>query len=367
MEFGFSEDQLLLQQTVRDFLEAECTPEFVRGLWDDETGRSPAFWAKLAEIGVPALLVPEARGGLGLDERDLVLVLEETGRAALAEPVIETAAVAVPALIALAAAGVNELADVWLPRIASGEAIVAVGHSESPLVGDAHIADLLLLPHGETLHAVDPHTTTLTPQPSNDQSRRLFAVAWTPGEQTRVASGEAALSIQAEMLDRGALACAAQQLGVGQQLVDMGALYATQRRQFGVAIGSFQAVKHRLANARVAVEYARSVVYRAAHSVALGLPTRSVDVSMAKAVAGEAANFAAGESLQVHGAIGYTYEQDLHVWMKRAWTLDLSFGTGAWHRARVGDALFDDRWPVASFGYRPAGTRRQESRAGRVS
>jgi alkylation response protein AidB-like acyl-CoA dehydrogenase len=355
MDFGFSEDQTLLQQTVRDFLESECTPEFVRGLWDSESGRSPAFWAKLAEIGVPALLIPERQGGLGLDERDFVLVLEETGRAALAEPVIETAAVAVPALMALAAIGAGDLAGKWLPRIASGDAIVAVGHNESPLVGDAHIADLLLLPHRDALHAVDPATTTLVAQPSNDQSRRLFAVEWQPSFETRVASGPTALRLQAEMLDRGALACAAQLLGVAQQLVDMGALYATQRRQFGVAIGSFQAVKHRLANARVQVEYARAVVYRAAHSVALAAPTRSIDVSMAKAVAGEAATFAGGESLQVHGAIGYTYEQDLHVWMKRAWSLDLSFGTGAWHRARVGDALFDGGLPAASFGYRPPG------------
>ena len=355
MDFGFSEDQTLLQQTVRDFLDAECTPEFVRGQWDSETGRSPSFWAKLAEIGLPAVLIPEAHGGLGLDERDLVLALEETGRAALAEPVIETAAVAVPTLIALGANGAGELAGKWLPRIASGEAIVAVGHTESALIADAHIANLLLLPHRDTLHAVDPATTSLVAHPSNDQSRRLFTVEWTPTAKTRVASGETALRVQAEMLDRGALACAAQLLGVAQQLVDMGALYATQRRQFGVAIGSFQAVKHRLANARVQVEYARAVVYRAAHSVALAVPTRSVDVSMAKAVAGEAATFAGGESLQVHGAIGYTYEQDLHVWMKRAWSLDLSFGTGAWHRARVGDALFDGGLPAANFGFQPRG------------
>ncbi len=356
MDFGFSEDQTLLQQTVRDFLDAECTSEFVRGLWDSETGRSPAFWAKLAEIGVPGLLIPEAHGGLGLDERDLVLALEETGRAALAEPVIETAAVAVPTLIALGAHGAGDLARAWLPRIASGDAIVAVGHSESPLIADAHIADLLLLPDRDALHAVDPATTRLVAHPSNDQSRRLFAVEWTPAAGTRVASGPTGLHLQAAMLDRGALACAAQQIGVAQQLIDMGALYATQRRQFGVAIGSFQAVKHRLANARVQLEYARAVVYRAANSVAIDAPTRSIDVSMAKALAGEAACFAAGESLQVHGAIGYTYEQDLHVWMKRAWSLDLSFGTGAWHRARVGDALFDGRLLAASFGFRPPTT-----------
>jgi len=355
MEFGFSEDQTLLQQTVRDFLEGECTAEHVRTLWDDETGRSAAFWAKLAEIGVPGLLVPEKHGGLGLDERDLVLVLEETGRSALAEPVIATAVVAAPTLAALAGLGQEALAAEWLPRIAAGSAIVATGHVQSPLVEDAHVADLLLLPHGDEIHAVDPAATKQTPQPAIDPSRRLFAVEWTPAPSTRVAGGEAGRRLQAGMLDRGAFGCAAQQLGVAQQLVDMGALYATQRKQFGVAIGTFQAVKHRLANAKVRVEYARSVVYRAAHSVACDAPTRSADVSMAKFLAGEAATFAAGESLQVHGAIGYTYEQDLHVWMKRAWSLDLSFGTGAWHRARVADAVIDARLPARSFGYQPPG------------
>jgi len=353
MDFGFSDDQQLLQQTVRDFLAAECTADIVRGLWETETGRSPALWEKLAAIGVPGALVPEDHGGLGLDERDLVLVLEETGRAALAEPVIATAFVAPPALAALADRGHAGLAAEWLPRIAAGSAIVAVGHRESRLVADAHVADLLLLPDGDALHAVDPAAVKLAPQPAIDPARRLFAVEWTPAEATRVAAGDDGRALQDAMLDRGALGCAAQLLGVAQQLVDMGALYATQRKQFGVAIGTFQAVKHRLANARVKLEYARSVVYRAAHSVARDAPTRSADVSMAKFLAGEAGREAAGESLQVHGAIGYTYEQDLHVWMKRAWSLDLAFGSGAWHRARLAGALLDGAHPVRPFGYQP--------------
>ena len=351
MEFGFDEDQLLLQQTVRDFLAGECTAEHVRSLWETETGRSPAMWAKLAEIGVPGLLVPEAHGGLGMDERDAVLVFEETGRAALAEPVIATAAVAAPTLASLAGEGNEALAKAWLPKIAAGEVIVAVGHTGSPLVSDAHVADLLLLCESDGVFAASPAQVAATPQPANDQSRRLFAVEWSPSEATPLATGAAGAALQAAMLDRGALACAAELLGAAQQLVDMGALYASQRKQFGVAIGTFQAVKHRLANAKVKVEYARSVVYRAAHSVAVDAPTRSVDVSMAKFLAGEAATFAAGESLQVHGAIGYTYEQDLHVWMKRAWSLDLSFGSGAWHRARVADAVIDRALPAESFGY----------------
>jgi len=351
VEFTFSEDQLLLQQAVRDFLEGECTPAAVRELWDTETGRSPAFWAKLSEMGVPGLLVPEDHGGLGMDERDLVLVLEEAGRAALAEPVISTAAVGVPLLVELGSKGQPELAQNWLGAVARGESILAVGHPRSPFVADAHVADLLFLPDGDDLHVVPRGEAKLTAQDSNDQSQRLFSVDWTPSKATRVASGSEGAAMQQAAFDRGVLACAAQQLGVGQQLIDMGALYATQRQQFGVAIGSFQAVKHRLANAKVQVEYARAVVYRAAHSVATGAEQRTADVSMAKVAAGEAALFAGKEALQVHGAIGYTYEQDLHIWMKRAWSLDLAFGTGAWHRARLADAIIDSQEPVRAFGY----------------
>jgi alkylation response protein AidB-like acyl-CoA dehydrogenase len=130
--------------------------------------------------------------------------------------------------------------------------------------------------------------------------------------------------------------------------------YTTQRKQFGVPIGSFQAVKHQLANLKVALEYARSHVERAAHSVAHDVPTRSVDVSMAKISAGEAALDAARISLQVHGALGYTWEQDLHVWMRRAWTLDLTWGETAWHRARLAAALFERSFPAESFGFNPS-------------
>ena len=354
MEFLFSEDQRMLQKTVRDFLEGECPVEAVRARWETESGRSLEFWKKLAEIGVPGLLVPEAHGGLGMDELDLVLVLEECGRAALPEPVIATAAVAVPLLCEL---GDSELREAWLPRIAAGDAIVAVGagSSISPFVADAHVADLLLLPDGGAIHAVDPAAVSLTAQPANDPSQKLFTVDWTPGPGTRVGTADDAASI-----DRGALACAAQQLGVGDRLIEMSVAYATQRKQFGVPIGSFQAVKHQLANCAVKVEYARSLVYRAAHSVARAMRCQSVDVSMAKLQASQAAVFAAKTALQVHGAIGYTWEQDLHVWMRRAWSLERAWGCSSWHRRRIADAVIDGALPAESFGYSaPGGERRR--------
>jgi alkylation response protein AidB-like acyl-CoA dehydrogenase len=352
MRFNFTEDQLLLQQTVREFLEGECTVEHVRNVWETETGHSPDFWAKFAEIGVPGRIVPEAYGGLGMDEIDLVLLLEEAGRAALPAPVISTATVGVPLI---AGTGSEELCERWLPRVAAGEAILAVGHAGSPFVSDAHVADLLLLQSGEEVHAVAPENAKLTHQRSNDPSRRLSSVDWKPADETRVADGALGSALWAAALDRGALACAAQQLGVGQQLIDMAVDYACQRKQFGVPIGTFQAIKHMLADEKVRVEYARSVVYRAAHSVARGVESRSVDVSAAKVAASEAAVSTAKTALQVHGAQGYTWEQDLHIWMRRAWSLDLAWGVGAWHRARVADAVIDGTLPAETFGYSAPG------------
>ena len=356
MQFEFTEDQRLLQQTVRDFLAGECPVAFVRGQWDTPTGRSPEFWAKLAEIGVPGLLVPEALGGLGMNEIDFVLVLVEIGRTALAEPIVSTAVVGVPLLREAGerSAEAAKLANEWLPKVASGEALLAVAQPSSPLVPDAHVADLLILRSGASLSAVLRSAVELTEQKSNDPSQKLFTVAFDPKHAQLLATGAEADRLESAALDRGALACAAQQLGACDQLIAMSVDYTSQRKQFGVPIGSFQAVKHHLATLKVALEYARSHVERAAHSVARDLPTRSADVSMAKIAAGQAALDAAKISLQVHGALGYTWEQDLHVWMRRAWTLDLAWGETAWHRNRLADALFEDTLPVESFGFTPA-------------
>lgn len=350
MEFNFDEDQILLQQTVRDFLVGECPVEFVRAQWETETGRCPEFWSRITEIGVPGLLIPEELGGLGMSEIDSVLVFLEIGRAALAEPVVSTAAVAAPLL---REAEDDALAEQWLPKIALGEAIIAVAQPTSPLVSDAHIADLLILRSGDGLYAVPRGAAQITPQASNDPSQRLFTVDFEPQVEQRIATGQTADRLEASALDRGALASAAQQLGACEKLIELSVDYTTTRKQFGVPIGSFQAVKHHVANLKVALEYARSHVERAAHSVATDARTRATDVSMAKISAGEAALEAARISLQVHGALGYTWEQDLHVWMRRAWTLDLAWGETAWHRSRLADALFEGAWPAESFGFSP--------------
>jgi alkylation response protein AidB-like acyl-CoA dehydrogenase len=339
MQFTFNEDQQLFQTTVRDFLAKECTPEQVRAAWADDDARVPELWVRLSELGLPGLLVPEAHQGMGMDEVDFVLLQEEAGRAAVFVPLVATAAVAVPLLVEL---GDADLAARWLPPIAAGQALVAVGHGASPYVTDADRADLLLLPHGEEVHALDPSEVRVTRQPGNDPSRRLFRVDWTPGPKTRVASAEPGRELWAAALDRGALACAAQQLGVTDRLVTLAVEYAEQRHQFGKPIGSFQAVKHMLANVKVMLEYARPAVHRAAWSVARAVPERGLHASMAKVLASDAALHAARVALQVHGAIGYTWEQDLHIWMRRAWSLEQAWGRSDFHRARVEQAILAD-------------------------
>ena len=321
MRFGFSDDQRLLQTTVREMLQKECTPALVRELWSSDTGRSPDLWRALADMGVLGLTVPEAHGGLGMGDLDLVLLLEESGRVALPAPLVETAAVAVPVLRDTA------LADEWLPRIAAGDAVVAVGLGETSLVADAHVADLLLLERDDRLHAVTRASVEVTPRRSVDGTRRLFDVEWTDGT---VVGGRAAL---AAALDRAALGAAAQLLGLAQHLLDTTVAYSTVRHQFGQPIGSFQAVKHHLADALKDIEFARPLVYRAAAAL------DSCHVSMAKAAASDAAARTARTALQVHGAIGYTFEYDLQLWMKRVWALASSWGDAWWHRARVAERL----------------------------
>jgi alkylation response protein AidB-like acyl-CoA dehydrogenase len=345
MQFDFSDDQRLLQSTVRDFLTGECGPDVVRALWEGETGRSRALWSQLAEVGLVGALVAESHEGMGLDEIDFVLMCEEVGRAALAEPVIGTAAVAAPLLRELAD---DELEARWLKPLALGEAIVAVGHPADAFLADGHVADLLLVGVGDELHALAPADVRLEPQPANDPARRIQRVDFTPGDASRVARGERGRALLAAALDRGALASAAQLVGVADRLIELAVDYAKQREQFGVPIGSFQAVKHQLADAKVALEYARPLVYRAAWSVAHASRHRAVHASMAKLTAGEAAGRASRTALQVHGAIGYTWEQDLHIWMRRAASLAADWGSARFHRQRMADFALAEGAPLGA-------------------
>jgi alkylation response protein AidB-like acyl-CoA dehydrogenase len=316
MRFSLSDEQVAFRDAVRELLAKEATPAVVRAAWEAPEGElDRGVWDSLDAMGVLSLLVPEADGGLGLDETYLVPILEEAGRAALPHPVVETAMVAAPLLGAGAGMVASDLGG--------------------PIVPCAADADVLLLRWGHTLARVDRAAAGITAVPTVDGSRRAARVSHDDvGEPL---TDDPALIDLA--LDRGALGTAAMLVGLGQAMLDLTVSYVTERHQFGKPIGSFQAVKHHLADAALALEFARPAVWRAAWSTAQGDPTRARDVSMAKAMANDAAELIGRHALQCHGAIGYTVEADLHLYLKRAWALARSWGDTAHHTDRVADAL----------------------------
>lgn len=345
MDFTFTEDQLLFRDSVKDFLQAKVTADSLRTTWDTESGRSPELWQQLVDMGLTAMLVPEAYGGLGMTELDFVLLAQECGRVALAEPLVEMALVATPLLSALA--GKDERCAKLLEQLATGEVKVAVGHTANNLVSDAHIADWLLLPSGDQVHLQARDQVKLILQPSVDPNRRLFSVEWDISSETCIASGAEGVELLAATLNRGALGAAAQLVGLAETMVDQSVVYTTERQQFGKPIGSNQALKHHMANCAVKTEFAKAPLYRAAYTLSESPSHADFAVSQAKVEAGEAGLLAAKNAIQSYGAMGYTWECDLHIYMKRAWALDKFWGHSGFHKNRLHQWLMN---PNAKIG-----------------
>ena len=360
MQFSFTGQQLEFRDAVRRVLAKECTTEAVRAAYEAPTTRT-SRWATLAGLGVTGLTVPESHGGLGLGLVDLVPLIEEAGRAALPEPLATTTGIAAPLLADIAdmadmAGGRSDSAGaaastsfarvtILLTGIAGGDLSAAVADVRWPdlPVPGADGAELLVLvadtPDGPELHALDGSKATITPAPSLDPTRRLGTPQWEPSADTRLLAGDAARKAIDRTADRAAVVTGAELLGLADAMVAMTAGYARDRQQFGRPIGSFQAVKHLVAGAQVLLEFARPVVYAAAWALDEGSPDASRAASVAKAYASEAALEAARVSLQVHGAIGYTWECDLHLFLKRTWALAEAWGSATDHRARLLDSL----------------------------
>ena len=289
MRFAFEAEQLEFRDAARNLLEKECPPSAVRAAWSNETGRVPGLWDRLVKMGL-----------FELDEVDSVLVLEETGRACVPEPVVEA----------------------WALR--RTDATLATDMTPFALYADT--VDVIAVQLGDELvrgSMGDARTSV-------DGSRRLFEVH---------AEGDALDVDLRTVTERAALAAAAQLVGLAQQMLDTSVAHVSQREQFGKPVGSFQAVKHHLADAALRLEFARPCVHRAAWVLENDPAQTQVAVSLAKAQASEGALLAARKALQVHGAIGYTVEYDLHMWMKRAWALAAAWGDAAWHRDRVKQLL----------------------------
>ncbi len=339
MRFALTEDQNDFRDAVRGLLADTCPPEAVKAAWRERVGEVPgggdgrvrAAWDALAEMGVLGVMVPEAAGGLGMTDEDIVPLLVECGRAGLPDPVSSTAYVAAGLLRDHGGAAAEGL----LGRIADGSATVLVGFPGSSYLPAAATADVFLMCDRGEVHELSPSQVTLEPVESVDGARALCSVAWEPSDATVLVGGESGSAAVTRAFDRAALGAAAQLVGLGERMLDLTVGYAAERKQFGVPIGSFQAVKHHLADAALAVAFAEPLVLRAANSLAHGDPEAPVHVSMAKARASEAALAAAAASLQCHGAIGYTVEYDLHLFMKRSWALAARYGDADFHRDRV--------------------------------
>lgn len=322
MQFAFTEDQLAITQAARDMLVETCTPADMRRTLASGQSFDSGRWRTICEMGLPGLLAPETAGGMGLMLTDLVGIAEAAGYVGLPEPLIELAGVTIPMLAGLADS------KGWLEKAIEG-AVIALGHPANPFVANADVAEALILSDGNDIHIVERGDVTLTRQESFDPFRTLFRVDWTPKAATRVGNG------WGDTADRGALLAAAQMIGLGQRCNDLAVAYAKDRMQFGKPIGSTQAVKHLVASAQVKIEFARPVVHAAAAELPLGTLASRARVAHAKIVAGEAADLAARTSVQVHGAMGMTWEVDLHVFLKRAFALNQAWGTAAEHRATV--------------------------------
>lgn len=333
MDFSFGDQQVEFRHQLRALADKQCTPADVRAAWESELGWSWARLKALGELGVTGVTVPVERGGLGLGMVDLALLLEEAGRVGLPEPLAEVTAVGVPLLAAMSD-DVGSGAGPVMEAVAAGDGVVGVADPGLPTMVTAG-AQVAILMRGDVLYAVEA-PEAVTTRRSIDGGRKLWDLGPGAGaSSTAVVHGERALHLWHAACDRGAWATATVLVGVADRLIDMASAYAKQRVQFGKPIGSFQAVKHHLAGALVRLEFARPLVYRAAWSLDEDDSEAWRHVSMAKSAASDAAGLAASVGLQVHGAIGYTWEHDLHLWMKRAWALAGAWGDAGWHRARL--------------------------------
>ncbi|GAQ71210.1 acyl-CoA dehydrogenase [Streptomyces turgidiscabies] len=365
----FGEEHEALRSTLRRFLADQAPSESVRRSMESEEGHDPVLWRRMAaQLGLHGLALPEEYGGFGGGPVELGIVMEELGRTLLPSPYFATVALAGQALTA---SGDDTAKARWLPAMADGSltgtlALAETGGSwrvedvaasatrdgtgwrlsgTKMFVVDGHSADLLLVvaraDEGPGLFAVDGTATgvTRTRLEALDPTRRLARIDLDGADAVRVGPEGDATEYLRAVVDLVTVALAAEQVGGAQACLDAAVEYAKVRVQFGRPIGSFQAVKHKCADLLLQVESARSAAYRAM-SVAAGEPDElPVSAALAAAYCAGAFTHAAKENIQIHGGIGYTWEHDAHLYLKRAKSSEQLFGSPATHRARLADLV----------------------------
>lgn len=327
MRFAPSDDAVALRDMATRLLAAEAAPEVVRAGWPGgDRAKVDAVWALLGANGSIGTLVREADGGLGLDENEVVGLLEAIGYSGLPVPAVETIAVAAPLL---AAAG-----DARLPEVLGGRASLTAALDGERLVPFTRTASLVVLGDAAAIRLYGRDELGAEPRGTIDGSRALAEVVRVTGPGRLLTDDPDAI---VTAWRRGVLGTAALLVGLARRMLDLTVAYVKRREQYGVPVGSFQAIKHSLASAHLAVELSRPMVLAAAWELSTG--GGGEPVSAAKVLASDAARLVARTAIQCHGAMGYTTEYDLHLFAKRVWALAPSWGDATSHRARLAEAL----------------------------
>ena len=364
MYFDLNDEQQAIKSTAKEFLAARYKSERIRELIETEHGFEQSDWEEMAELGWTGLALPEQWGGQGLGMVELAVLFEEIGYALAPSPLFSSTV----AGLALARNGSAGQRERWLPQLASGEARGTVAlfdagepatigsfamearadgdgvvlDGEKTLVEDAAAADFLLVATSDgRRHLVerDADGVAIEAEDSIDPTRRLYSVRFDGVRVGAEATLEGTQEDYRPVLWRGAVTVAAESTGVAQRAMEMAVAYAKEREQFGRPIGAYQAVSHRCAQMLLETENARSAVYGAAWAADAEPDALPKAAAMAKAYASDAGWRVPDASIQVHGGIGFTWEHDLHFFLKRGKANAATFGDARWHRERVADLV----------------------------
>ena len=368
MQFGLTETQQTLKNTVRKFLAAECPMAEVRRLLETETAHDPGLWAKMAEQGWTGIIFPEAYGGFGMGMVEMAAALEEMGRALLPGPYLST--ITAGALLEHAASDAQkhehlsaichgdakatvallEQAASWSPdAVTMGAALIGSRyqlHGQKLFVNDAAVADFIICAarlDGDLALLLAPKGRfKATAMPAMDGTRKLYEVSFESlPPECLLARGARAHRALERALDIGAIALVSEMVGGMQRLLDMTVEYAKTRKQFGKPIGSFQAVQQQCADMLLFTESSRSATYYGAWALQEGTHEAQSAVSTAKAYASEAYREVGNRAIQVHGGMGFTWENDCHLYYRRAKASEIAFGDATYHRERIARMVVD--------------------------
>ncbi len=361
IDFSFTDEHDELRATIRQFVADKSNEQAVREQMATDTGWDRAVWAQMAEeMGLAGLIIPEEFGGAGVGYVELLVVMEEMGRALLCSPFLSTAVLATNAVLGC---GTEAAQKDLLVDIAAGRTIATLAHVEKNgrwdvggiemratkqgdgwqidgskhCVIDGHTADVILVAAktnaGVELFRVEAGAAGLerTSIPALDLTRKLATLAFTQTPAVKISDGDQSASLEIA-LARTIAALAAEQTGGAQMCLDMSVDYAKSRLQFGRPIGSFQAIKHKCADMLVGVEFAKSAAYQACFEIADASEDIRPSCAIAKSFCSETYFHVAAENIQIHGGMGFTWEHPAHLYFKRAKASELLFGDPSFHR-----------------------------------